>query len=103
LQEPQEDQEEFEGYDADGDAQHAEALGREITGQDQQHGHRENSLEDSPDVMDGDISPDNLVDGKRLEGNGPGNNDVWQEDRYLPNELARDGSLEADEIRREQR
>jgi hypothetical protein len=53
--------------------------------------------------MDGDISPDNLVDGKRLEGNGPGNNDVWQEDRYPPNELARDGSLEADEIRREQR
>ena len=53
--------------------------------------------------MDGDISPDNLVDGKRLEGNGPGNNDVWQKDRHLPHELARNDSLEADEIRRKQR
>jgi len=53
--------------------------------------------------MDGNIAPDNLVDGKRLEGYGPGNNDVWQEDRHLPHKLARDGSLEADEIRRKQR
>jgi hypothetical protein len=53
--------------------------------------------------MDGDISPDDLVNGKSLERDGPCDYDIWQEGNNLFEEIVRDCAFEADEIGREQR
>jgi hypothetical protein len=78
-------------------------LGREIAGQDQQRGHRENSLEDPHDILDGYIAPNDLVNGKRLERTGPGDNDERQEDSDLLEEIVRDSTFKANDIGRQHR
>jgi hypothetical protein len=99
----QNDQQELESDDAYGYAKKCQGIRHEVTRQDQERRHRQDSLENSRCVPDRNISPDDLVNGKSLERDGPCDDDIRQEANNLFEEIIRDSAFEADEICREQR
>jgi hypothetical protein len=99
----QNDQQELESDDAYGDAKKCQGIRHEVTSQDQERRHGQDSLENSRCVPDRNISPDDLVNGKSLERDGPGNDDIRQEANNLFEEIVRDSAFKPNDIGRRQR